>query len=176
MSSPQGVSRSAPRGLPWLEGARHPWETDPFLRISTHTLGTSPMSLVLTALNGFVHPHPPDSERRMTRNWHLEALGFYTNSTQLWDRKGTQNVWANIVTKVVGVLNTGWCPGQPRCHNSWSAEAWWASRLHQRTPWIASGRGTQSAGDQLLPERVTTAMRRRHCAPNVTCTWPFHKV
>lgn len=81
---PREESLTLPQGrVPWLEGASihgklisvsqnphsHPWN--------------SPRVTCSTALNGFVHPHPPDSERRMTRNWDLEALGFYTNSTRL---------------------------------------------------------------------------------------------
>lgn len=70
-------------GVPWLEGARHPWEADQCFSESALTpLERPPRVTCSTALNGFVHPHPPDSER-MTRNWDLEALGFYTNSTRL---------------------------------------------------------------------------------------------
>lgn len=83
-SSPARSLALPQEGLPSLQGARHPWETDKCFSESALThLALPPHVTCSTALNGFVHPHPPDSEKRMMRNWHLEALGFYTNSTQL---------------------------------------------------------------------------------------------
>lgn len=73
-----------------------------------------------TALEGLTVP--PEGSRRMPRHWAFEALLLYM--MQLEDKGGVVGLGHSTVTMVEGALNTGSCPEQPRCHNSWSVGAW----------------------------------------------------
>lgn len=87
-----------------------------------HTQNSSLMHFP-TALKGITHSH-------LNILQECQDTGPIEKSpAALRDATTRQRGWVvglghSAITMVEGALNTGSCPEQPRCHNSWSVEAW----------------------------------------------------
>lgn len=69
-----------------------------------------------------LHTFPPEDFRGIPRNWPYRGPAALLNATRRWG--GPQGLDTKAVTMVEGALNTGSCPEQLRCRNSWSVGAW----------------------------------------------------
>lgn len=76
-----------------------------------------------TALKGITHSHLKILEECQDTE-PIEALLLYVMQLEHKGGEGIMGLGHSTVTMVEGALNTGSCPEQPRCHNSWSVGAW----------------------------------------------------